>query len=286
MSGRVRALLLLLVGAAVLIAALQQPDGAEASGHTATRAFASPSVAPGGQIEVTITAQNYGAFARVMETLPLGFRYVGSSLPDSAVSVRLATITFTLLGEEQFTYTVQAPAIEASYSFSGLVRDQHGDERQIGGDTDLRVGPPPTPTPTPAPTAPAAPTATPVPATPATPTATPVPEATPIPAPAVTATPVPAATPRPTATPTPEPTAMPVPRPTAAPTPGPVPIVEVPEEGGVSPWLVLLPLLGLALLVGCWGVPAHVVSLEEFGALTQPGEGATMTINASSYGYQ
>ena len=250
MSGKVRALLLLLlVAGAVLLAALQQPDGAEASGHSATRSFASPWVAPGGQIEVTITAQNDGAFAQVEETLPGGFRYMGSSLPDSAVSVSLSTATFTLLGEEQFTYTVQAPAIEASYTFSGLVRDQHGDERQIGGDTGLRVGPPPTLTPPPGPQAPA------------TATATAVPAATPTPAPVPTATPAPTATPRPApmATPTPEPAATPVPEPTATPMPEPpapsatpsVPVVvPIDEEGGLPLWLWVLPFVVLALVLG------------------------------------
>ena len=240
--------LLLVVGAALWGVTLHQPGVVEASGHAATRAFASPWVAPGGQIKVTITAQNYGAFAQVVETPPGGFRYVGSSLPDSAVSVTLATVTFTLLGEEQFTYTVQALPIEASYSFSGFVRDQHRDERQIGGDTSLRVGPPPTPAPTPGPMAAA------------TATATPVPAATPAPAPAPTATPVPTATPRPapTATPTLEPTATPVPEPTATPTPEPaaavtmtpVPVVELDEDGGLPLWLWVLPFVVLALVLG------------------------------------
>ncbi|MCY4583485.1 MAG: hypothetical protein OXE50_11930 [Chloroflexi bacterium] len=64
---------------------------------------------------------------------------------------------------------------------------------------------------------------------------------------AVTATPVPAATPRPTTALTPEPT--------ATPTPGPVPIVETLEEGGISPWIVLLPIVGLALVLGCRAYP-------------------------------
>ena len=249
--------LLLVVGAALWGVTLHQPGVVEASGHTATRAFASPWVAPGGQMQVTITARDHGAFAQVVETLPGGFRYVGSSLPDSAVSVRLDSVTFTLLGEERFTYTVEAPAVEASYSFSGLVRDQHNDERQIGGDTSLRVGPAPTPASTPAPTTSAAATATAVPA------------ATPIPAPAPTATPVPTATPRPastatptpepTVTPAPEPTATPVPEPTATPTPRPpaaaimtpVPVVSTSdEEGGIPPWLWVLPFVVLALVLG------------------------------------
>ncbi len=244
-------LLLLMVGA-VLIAALLLTGSVGASGHSATRSFASPSVAPGGQIEVTITARNYGAFAQVVETLPGGFTFAGSSLPDAAVEAKLDAITFTLLGEEQFTYTVQAPAVEAEFTFSGVVRDQHKVEHEVGGDTSLRVGPPSTPVPTPDPQA--SPTAEPTPT--ATPMPTPVPTATPAP----TATPRPMATPRqePTATPVPEPTATPVPEPTATPTPRPpapptmtpVPVVPTPqEEGGIPPWVWVLPLFFIVLVL-------------------------------------
>ena len=173
MNRRVRLLfLLLLMMSAVLFAFLSQLDSADASGHRATRSFTSPSVEPGGRIEVTITARGYGAFAQVVEKVPGGFTYVGSSLPNAAVSVKLDSITFTLLGEEQFSYTVQAPAVEAEFSFSGIVRDQHKVEHEVGGDASLRVGPPPTPVPTPDPQA--SPTATPTP--------TPAPAATPAPA--------------------------------------------------------------------------------------------------------
>lgn len=253
-SIRLLCLLLFMVGV-VLVAALLLTGSVGASGHSAMRSFASPSVAPGSQIEVTITAQNYGAFAQVMETLPGGFTFVGSSLPDAAVDARLDAITFTLLGEEQFTYTVQAPAVEAEFTFSGVVRDQHKVEQEVGGDISLRVGPPLTPVPTPDPQAPPTaeptPTATPVP-TP-TPTATPVPTATPRPTATPAATPA-TPEPRPTATPVPEPTATPTPRPPAPPTMTPVPVVPTPEEGdGVPPWIWVLPLIVLALVLSSIG---------------------------------
>ena len=245
--------LLLLMTGVVLVVLLSQLDGAEASGHSATRSFASPSTALGGQIEVTITARNYGSFAQVVETLPGGFTYTGSSLPATAVDVRLDAITFTLLGEEQFTYTVQAPAVAAEFSFSGIVRDQHKTEVQIGGDTSLRVGAPSTPplTPDPAPTATPEPTATPTP-TPA-PVTTPVPAPTATPRPTATPMPQPTATPGPlpTATPVPEPTATPTPKPPAPPTMTPVPVAPTSEgEGGVPSWVWVLPLIFLALVLG------------------------------------
>ncbi len=248
-------LLLLLVGA-VLVAVLSQPSGAGASGHSATRSFASPWVAPGGQVQVTITASNYGAFAQVEERLPGGFTFLSSSLPSSAVDVELDKITFTLLGEEQFTYTVETPGVEATFTFSGLVRDQHKDERQIGGDTSLRVGAAPTPGPTPdgtdttTPTPEPTMTPTPVPTATSTPapTATPRPTATPVPRATATPTPVPTATPEPTTTPTPEPT------PTPPPTATRVPVAEPSdEEGGLPPWLLILPVILLVMILGSIG---------------------------------
>lgn len=262
MNWKVRVtLMLLLVAGAVLVACLNQPHGAEASGHRATRTFASPWVAPGGQIEVTITAQNYGAFAQVVEALPGGFTFVRSSLPGAAVRANPDTVTFTLLDEGQFTYTVQAPVVEASFSFSGRILDQGRVDHEVGGDTSLRVGQPPAPAPTPGPQA--APVATPEPTTVPTPepTSTPAPEptATPTPEPTLTPAPEPTATPTPyptpTATPTPEPTATPLPEltptPTLQPTPTTVPVLEPPDaEGGVPPWAFILPVIVLALIVG------------------------------------
>ena len=45
----------------------------------ATRSFSASSVAPAGEITVTISAANYGDFGQVVETLPAGFSYVEDS---------------------------------------------------------------------------------------------------------------------------------------------------------------------------------------------------------------
>ena len=148
-------------------------------------------VAPGGEMEVTITAGGYGELGRVIETLPKGFSYARSTLPDSAVKVEGDTLKFTLLGEERFSYTVRAPAVEGQYSFSGALLDANVVREEVGGETLLRVGSEPTATPTPGPPA----TATAAPAPAATPTHTPEPTAT--------STPEPTATPQTTATPLP-----------------------------------------------------------------------------------
>ena len=172
---------------------------------------------------MTIAVQDYGSFGQVMETLPEGFQFLEGTLSDAAVGATGNTIKFTLLGEEQFTYTVVAPDSEGEYIFSGVLLDSFRDEREIGGATVLRVGAPSTPTPgstatmqpTPTPGATRAPTATP------TPPPAPVATSTPAPEPAATAQPTATAAPEPTATPEPMPTAeaMIAPAPASPPAP-------------------------------------------------------------------
>ena len=216
---------------------------------------------------MTITAQNYGAFGQVAETLPAGFRFVQSSLPASAVNAETDTVKFTLLGDESFTYTVEAPAAEGTYSFSGLLLDQAKVENQVGGDTSLRVGPAPTP----APHRPQRPNRRPQqpprprlgqpprprlgqpprPRLGQPPRPRLEPTATPTPRPMATPTPEPAVAP--TAAPAPEPTATPVPQPTATPTR--VPLVSPPrtdEGGGVPGWVILLGVLIIAAGIIAW----------------------------------
>ena len=43
------------------------------------------------------------------ETLPQGFSYAGSSLSEGSVTVDGQTVSFVLLGDGSFTYTVEAP---------------------------------------------------------------------------------------------------------------------------------------------------------------------------------
>ena len=160
---------------------LANPGPVDATTHSAVRSFSAPWVLPGDPLEVTIAVSDYGAFGQVVETLPEGFAYVGSDLSAASVVAEGRTVSFILIGDEEFTYTVTAPSVEGSYAFSGILQDSNRVEEAVGGDSSVRVGPEPTPTPTPEPTA------------------TPTPE--------------------PTATPTPEPTATPAPEPTATPTP-------------------------------------------------------------------
>ena len=110
-------------------------------GTGATRSFSAPAVAPGGQLVVTIEANNYGTFGGVVETLPGGFSYGSSSLPSAAVDVVTGQqVSFRLFGESSFTYTVTASNTVGDYVFEGVLRDADRVDYAIGGDSVITVG--------------------------------------------------------------------------------------------------------------------------------------------------
>ena len=139
--------------AVVLLVLLGQPGAVDAQSHSASRTFQASWASPGSELRVNISASNYGPFGRVVETLPLGFSYVRSSLRSSEVDVKGQTIEFTLFGVSSFYYVVRAPAEEGQYTFSGVITNSDRQERTVAGQTQIRVGPPPTPTPPPTPAA-------------------------------------------------------------------------------------------------------------------------------------
>ena len=202
---RAISIMLAFVLTTIVALTLTHSPGPEASGHSANRTFSQSWAPPGGRLVVRITASNYGGFGQVEETLPEGFTYVGSSLGEGSATADGQTVSFVLLGDRSFTYTVDAPHAEGTYTFTGVLRDADREERVIGGASQVRIGPEPTATPTPTPTP--------------EPTATP----TPTPEPTATATLEPTATPVPTQTPTPEPTLTPTPEPMSTSTPTPRP---------------------------------------------------------------
>ena len=226
---RMISLLLALVLATIGAGTLVRSSTLEASSHSAVRSFSQPWASPGGRLVVTITATNYGGFGQVEETLPEGFSYTGSSLSEGSVTVDGQTVSFVLLGDMSFNYTVDVPDVEDTYTFSGVLKDASRDESVIGGASQVLVGPEPTATPTEEPTA----TYTPSPEPTATPTSEP--SATHMPEPAPTPTTEPTATPTlkpaPTATSTPEPMAVP----TASPAPTPTTVPEATAAAAPSP---------------------------------------------------
>ena len=95
--------LVLVAVAGIALAALGwlHPGPAEAQTHRATRSFSAGWVAPGGRLTVTIVPTDYGSFGQVVETLPAGFRYVSSSIAETAVTAEGRTVSFTLLGDRR-----------------------------------------------------------------------------------------------------------------------------------------------------------------------------------------
>ena len=105
----------------------------------ASRSFSPAPVSAGGELEVTITAVGYGGFGGVVETLPIGFSYVSSSLSDSAVTVAGQEVSFTLFGDTAFTYTVAAPSAGGTYSFTGVLKNSNTVEQPVGGVSSITV---------------------------------------------------------------------------------------------------------------------------------------------------
>ncbi len=145
-----------------LVVGLWPSGQADASGHSATRSLSPTSVAPGGEITVTIAATNYGSFGQVVETLPDGFSYVANSVSPSNVRVAAdgQDVKFTLLGTQSFSYKVTASNTAGEHTFEGMLRDDTGSSQSIVGASDVTVTGAPGPTPDPTPPVPSNPRAT------------------------------------------------------------------------------------------------------------------------------
>ena len=106
----------------------------------AARTFSTETVAPGGELAVTIEARDYGSFASVEETLPEGFRFVVAGLPEDSVDYGVRDLDFELYGEKRFTYTATASDTAGAYSFSGNLRDSLGIDHEISDTSYVFVG--------------------------------------------------------------------------------------------------------------------------------------------------
>ena len=109
---------------------------------SASRSFSPASVAPDGEVEVTITAAGYGSLGAVTETLPAGFSYVSSSLTEEGEVTEIddRTVRFTLQGaDKSFTYTVTASSTAGTYEFSGKLRDADREDHDVGGAASVTV---------------------------------------------------------------------------------------------------------------------------------------------------
>ena len=131
----------------------------EATGHSASRSFASASVMPGGEVMVTVAVSGYGSNGLLTETLPMGFSYKpnSSNIPDAEIEVMGQDVEFLVSGESEVTYTasVGSSVAEMDYSFSGVLRDDSGDvnnrDEDVGGAYMVTVSSDATGTPDPMP---------------------------------------------------------------------------------------------------------------------------------------
>ena len=118
------------------------PWSAAATGTSewgAARSFQSAFTDPGSDVEITVAVGGYGSFGEVVETLPDGFSYLSSSLPDTSIRVTGEEVRFTLLGVETFTYTVTVAGAGGPYYFYGWIIDADKLQKQILGDSVLTV---------------------------------------------------------------------------------------------------------------------------------------------------
>ena len=125
----------------VLVASFIAAPIVAADTCTATRALPT-SVEPGAEFDVDIVVAGCGGFAQVRETLPPGFTYVSVSKPgDVAVSQTNGEVVFTFFpGTIEFYYTVEAPIVEDTYLFGGVVLDVDKVQYTVAGDTSITVG--------------------------------------------------------------------------------------------------------------------------------------------------
>ena len=106
----------------------------------ATRSFSPESVAPSGEVVVTINVANYGGVGELVETLPDGFTYVSTTHGDVVRDGQ--ELSFSLVGETSFTYTVTAPNTPKDYTFSGTLTDSSRNTHEVGGPPITVTAPP------------------------------------------------------------------------------------------------------------------------------------------------
>ena len=125
-------------------AAGTNPWSATATGTPSTwgaiRYLSQTYVEPGGEVTVVIFTTGYGLYGHVVETLPPGFSYMGSSLSEDAVVVFGQKVIFFLSGQTDLNYTVTASAAAGNYFFSGDLVNENGLQQTVGGAASIRVG--------------------------------------------------------------------------------------------------------------------------------------------------
>lgn len=111
-----------------------------ASAGSAER-FLPSSVKTNEVFQVNVNVADYGAAGQVLEKLPSGFIYVDSTLPEEAVTVNGNKVSFLLMTEKSFSYTLKAPASSGTYQFAGILRDINKTEFAVlPSSSSIKVG--------------------------------------------------------------------------------------------------------------------------------------------------
>ena len=109
------------VGVVLGAVGLLRPGAADAHQHSATRSFSATSVAVGDELEVTITANDFGFGGTVTETVPSGFTYESTSLEDYQVDdeanpvIVFFPVDFNRDGDNEYEFTYTVTAIEGGF---------------------------------------------------------------------------------------------------------------------------------------------------------------------------
>ena len=144
--------ILAVVVAAAGMVALLNPGTADAQSQVTTRSFSADTVAPGGELTVTIDARSSvnGVF---VETLPAGFSYVPGStvrLSDGMAMVdgefarpqsgsKLGFHNAQARADKHFSYKVTASSTLGTHTFTGVERSGPNDVGTVGGATQVTV---------------------------------------------------------------------------------------------------------------------------------------------------
>jgi uncharacterized protein (DUF2141 family) len=112
--------------------------------HSAERSFSTPTVAPSGEVTVTINVMGYTGSGLVEETLPAGFS-IGSSTPAPFRTQGVVSLWAFEEGVETITYTVTAPSQPGTYNFMGtFTSGSPAATVDIGGTSGITVAAPTT----------------------------------------------------------------------------------------------------------------------------------------------
>ena len=134
---------LVIVALVLLLAISVSPAVVAQDAPLATeRSIAQDFVRAGDPVVVKVLVLGYDAEVMVVETLPTGFLYRSSSLPETTVNKETNTLTFILRGEQEFIYVLIA-GLPGTHTFAGTITSPGTTVMPIMGQDSVVVSPSP-----------------------------------------------------------------------------------------------------------------------------------------------